>query len=161
MVPPRSGAHHGTMSLRNQPGLTLLELLCALAVMGVLLGMAAIPVARVGDVLAVRAAREAIVNAAATARALAASHGGAALTIEVREGTLAIATRDGAVADTVSRIARAFRVDVGFDDARLAVATIRFDALGLGRLASRTVHVQRGSARGGVTFSAYGRARAW
>jgi len=143
------------------PGLTLLELLCGIALMGVMLSMAAVPVSRAADILAVRAARGAILNAAATARGLAPGHGGASLTIRAADGVIAVDTRDGLVADTLARLGREQRVAVTFDDAGLQVATIRLDALGLGRLASRTVSLKRGRVRAGVTFSAYGRARPW
>ena len=152
------------MSAMYQPlrsGLSLLELLTSLAILGVLLGMVAVPIARAGDSLAVRAARGAILNAAATTRALATGHGGATLTIRAADGALAIETRDGAVADTLVRLASEYHVAVAFDDARLPAATLRFDGLGLGRLASRTVRLKRGRVTAGVTFSAYGRGRPW
>jgi len=149
------------MYTRSRPGVTLLELLCSLALLGVLLGMVAIPIARVADVLAVRAARDAILNAAARTRALATRHGGAHLSVSAADGAVAITTRDGVVADTLVRLSSDYRVEVGFDDSRLAVATMRFDALGLGRLANRTIRLRRGVVTAGVTFSAYGRARPW
>jgi len=149
------------MFARLHSGITLLELLCSLAIMGLLLGMVAVPIARAGDVLATRAARAAILNAAATARALAPSHGGASLSISAPDGIIVVAARDSSVADTLARLASQFRVEVAFDDAGLGAASIRFDALGLGRLASRTIRLRRGSVTAGVTFSAYGRARPW
>jgi prepilin-type N-terminal cleavage/methylation domain-containing protein len=149
------------MSPRSRPGITLLELLCGLAIMGVLLGMVAAPIARAGDVFAVRAARDAVINSAARARALAIGHGGATLTLSAPGGIIAIASRDGAVADTLIRLDSDLHVAMTFDDAGLEAAELRFDALGLGRLANRTVRLRRGQVSGGVTFSAYGRARSW
>jgi prepilin-type N-terminal cleavage/methylation domain-containing protein len=146
---------------RTPRGVTLLELLLSLVLMGVLLGMAAVPVAWAGDVLAVRAARAALVNAAATARVLATRHGGATMVIHAASGTVSLETRDGVVVDTVARLGSAHGVRLEFDDAGLEAASIRFDGLGLGRLANRTVRVQRGAVAGGVTISAYGRVRAW
>jgi prepilin-type N-terminal cleavage/methylation domain-containing protein len=150
-----------SMIPRSRPGITLLELLCSLAIMGVLLGMVAAPIARAGDVFAVRAAREAVINSAARARALAIGHGGATLTLSTPGGIIAIASRDGTVADTLIRLGPDLHVAMAFDDARLEQVELRFDGLGLGRLANRTVRLRRGRVTGGVTFSAYGRARPW
>ncbi|NJD11735.1 MAG: hypothetical protein FIB01_15285 [Gemmatimonadetes bacterium] len=149
------------MSKPQRPGTTLLELLCGLTLLGLILGMAAVPFAHTGDVLAVRAGRDAILNAAAAARTLAATHGGATLSISASDGTISLATRDSLVTDTLARLGPELRIRVAFDDARLQVALIRFDALGLGRLANRTIRLRRGAVQGGVTFSAYGRARPW
>lgn len=142
-------------------GTTLLELLCVLAIMGVLLGMAALPIGYAGDVLGARAARDAILAAAAATRALAIQHGGADLSLDAATGSVSVATRDGAVTDTLVSLARAYRVSIDFADPRVEAATLRFDALGIGRLANRTVRVSRGRVVAGVTFSAYGRARPW
>jgi prepilin-type N-terminal cleavage/methylation domain-containing protein len=150
-----------TMHTRSRSGTTLLELLCSLALLGVLLGLAALPVSYAGDVLGARAARDAILNAAAASRALAIQHGGADLSLTAADGTMAISTRDGVVQDTLAQLASAFRVEIDFGDARAEAVTLRFDALGIGRLANRTVRIRRGSVTAGVTFSAYGRARAW
>ena len=38
---------------------------------------------------------------------------------------------------------------------------IRYDAIGLGRIANRTLRFERGRAVAGLTISAYGRVRAW
>jgi hypothetical protein len=83
------------------------------------------------------------------------------LSISAADGTIAVASRDAAAADTLARLTADYQVTVGFDDARLGTASIRFDGLGLGRLANRTIRLQRGTVTGGVTFSAYGRARTW
>lgn len=149
------------MIAHRRTGLTLLELLCSLAIIGVLLGMVAAPIAHAGDVFAVRAARAVILNAAARARAFAIGHGGATLTLVAADGAVVIATRDAMRADTISRLGPDLRVSLAFDNPGLPEATVRFDALGIGRLASRTVRLSRGRISGGVTFSAYGRARPW
>ena len=38
---------------------------------------------------------------------------------------------------------------------------LRFDGIGIGRVASRTIALDRGRIRAGITVSSYGRARAW
>jgi len=38
---------------------------------------------------------------------------------------------------------------------------LRFDALGVGRMTSRTFRVRRGSAEAGLTVATYGRVRRW
>jgi prepilin-type N-terminal cleavage/methylation domain-containing protein len=146
-IPPRSGT-------------TLLELACALALLGVILGIGMPPLANARDVLAVRAARDAIVAASARTRAHAVNHGGAELHIDAAAGTLRIVTRDSAV-DETSPITRSIDVELRLTGTSATAAVLSYDALGIGRVASRTIAVRRGSVAGGVTFSSYGRPRVW
>jgi len=147
------------MTLASRSGYTLLELLCGLTLLAVLLGMVSLPAAYAGDVLAARAARSAIMAAAAATRAVAVQHGGADLYLDAADGALAVTSRDGLVADTLGRLVRDYHVSIELGEA--GHATLRFDALGIGRLANRTVRINRGRVSAGVTFSAYGRARPW
>lgn len=141
-------------------GTTLVELTLALGILGLLIGLAAAPISRARDVFAVRAARDAIVAASSRARAYAVHHGGAELRVDAATGAITVSTRDAAVTE-VSRLPAEVAVQVKLQGTTATVAIIPYDALGIGRLANRTISLQRGSTSGGVTFSAYGRPRPW
>jgi prepilin-type N-terminal cleavage/methylation domain-containing protein len=120
------------MFARLHAGITLLELLCSLAIMGLLLGMVAVPVARAGDVLATRAARAAILNAAATTPAHWHLPTAARRSPSAPDGIIAWPPRQLG-ADTL-----ASREPAGWKSHSTMPVWpfIRFDALGLGRLAA-------------------------
>ncbi len=48
------------------------------------------------------------------------------------------------------------RADAGRPSLRL-----RYDGLGIGRIANSTIRLQRGTAEAGLSISAYGRVRTW
>ncbi|HEX6693563.1 MAG TPA: hypothetical protein VF035_02550 [Longimicrobiales bacterium] len=146
--------------MKNQRGNSLLELALYIALLTIIVTLAAPPFAWARDVLAVRAARDAVVAASARARSHAVSHGGASLRIDTSAGTLRITTQDQAVSDLVD-LASASGVRIRLENTQATVATLPYDALGIGRLANRTITISRGRVTGGVTFSAYGRARPW
>ena len=151
---PRPGTHHPRM--RNQAGTTFLELIVVLALLGLLLGIAAPPALRWRDVLAVRAARDQLAAALATTRATATAVGGAALVLDGSAGVYWIVTRGrtGPVTDVGGRFGVAIE---GAD----GLVEIPYDALGIGRLANRTLRFRRGRAEAGLVVSAYGRVRRW
>ncbi len=148
------------MKIHPHPGTTLLELVCALGVIGILLGLTMPPLRSARDVFAVRAARDAIVGASARARAHAVHHGGADLRIDINARSLRIVTRDGVI-DEATPITRSLDVRIQLDGTQATSATVPYDALAIGRLASRTISLRRGNVTGGVTFSSYGRPRIW
>jgi type II secretory pathway pseudopilin PulG len=140
------------------PGCSLLELIVALTVLAILLGMA-VPAARTSrDALAVRAARAELAAALARTRAAAIASGGARLEIDATRGLMSIITTGG---DTVgSPLALGDRHAVTVSTGAAGPATIRYDGLGIGRFASRTIVIQRGRAEARIIVSAYGRWRA-
>lgn len=146
---------------RPRPGTTLLELVFAILLIGILAMFGSSSYSAARDVLAIRAARDAIIAASARTRAYAVGHGGASLLIDAAAGTLRITTRDGVV-DETSSVTQSLEVQVHLGGARApTAATIPYDALGIGRIANRTISITRDRYAGGVTFSAYGRPRAW
>jgi Tfp pilus assembly protein FimT len=149
------------MLTHRRSGTSLVEILFVLCLIGVLLMLGGASYGSARDVAAVRAARDEIVAASARTRAYAVRHGGGALTIDGVAGTLRIVTRDSAI-NVTEVMSDALGVTVAVDGSRgLTSATLQYDALGIGRLASRTITLSRGSVSGGVTFSAYGRPRIW
>lgn len=139
-------------------GTTLIELIVVLAVLAVLLGVAVLSSARWRDEAAVRAARDELASGLAQARVTAVSSGGAALILDPAAGRFWTVTDSGAAGEPVSLEDRyGVLVDPGGDD----LVVLRYDGLGIGRLASRTVRIRRGRAEAGLTVSAYGRTRRW
>lgn len=142
----------------TKPGYSLVELTAVLATLSIMLLMAAPPVERLLDGLAVRSAREALTLELARTRLLARVHGGAALVMDADAGSAVILSVAGDTLEPPLLLHpyRA-RLDLGSD----TEATVRYDALGIGRLANRTLRLVRGDAEARVTVSAYGRVRAW
>jgi type II secretory pathway pseudopilin PulG len=135
-------------------GHSVLDLSVALALIGV--GVSALlPAARRQlDRSAVLSAREAAVAQVARARREARLSGGATLQLRREGGRIWIETA-GEAGDTLALEARfGVRLEPGG-----ASASVAFDALGIGRLANRTLLFVRGEARTTVTISAYGRVR--
>lgn len=140
-------------------GATLPELLILLSLTTVLGGMTVSVSSGVRDALAVRAARDAAAVEFARARALAQLNGSARLHIDAASGVIRIETPVGAAADTLAAapITAQFRVSIEVDGSD----RFEFDALGLGRLASRTIRFRRNTAEARLTLSTYGRPRRW
>lgn len=156
MGPPRSGGYRGGM--RNRSGFTLLELTAALVLGGVLLTLATPAFRYAGDVIAVRAARDQLLQALTVARSLAPLHGGAELEVRSSDGRVQVVAA-GRI-QLVHRLHDDFRVTLGTSNGA-ALVTLRFDALGIGRMASQSIVLERGDARAGVSLSTYGRPRPW
>ena len=136
--------------------MNLLELLLVLTLIAIL-SIAAAPAARAGmDGLRVRHAREGAFALATRARALARERGGADLVLDLAKRQARIEDSEGSVLAVAS-----------FPDCRIEVAganapvVLRYDAHGLGRMASRTIRFERGAAQAGLTVSSYGRIRRW
>jgi prepilin-type N-terminal cleavage/methylation domain-containing protein len=137
-------------------GFTVIELTVALLLMAATLS-ALLPAARrQRDRMAVVAAREALVAMLARTRRDARLAGGATLLVRREPGTAWIETT-GAPRDTLE-LAEEFGVRLELSSAEVRLA---FDALGIGRLASRSLVLARGEESAGVAVSAYGRVRRW
>lgn len=156
MALPRAIGHRGAM--RRRDAYTLIELLVALALLGILLAMALPPVTRWRDEAGVRAARDELAAALAWTRMAAVSRGGAALVVDPAAGHVWTRTADGTDSPAIDLRARH---GVELDAGSGALLVLSYDALGIGRAASRTFTLRRGDASGGVTVSAYGRYRRW
>jgi len=158
-LPPFRG-YPGVM-WKNRPAVTLLELLSVLALLGVFLSFAFPRFQHAADVFSVRAARDAVLGAAARARALAIARGEAQLLVDEPTATVAITTQGGAQRHSSFDLAQRYGVTVDIANSTRTSALVEYDVIGLGRFAALTVRLQRRSAVAGVTFSAYGRPRGW
>lgn len=154
MGAPHPGAHFPRMPPRT--GTSFLELIIVLALLAVLLGICAPATLAWRDGLAVRAARDDLASGFAVARATAAASGGATLVLDTGAAVFWItaAGSEGPVTDLGARYGVRF-------DGGGARAEFAYDALGIGRLTSRTLRLRRGTAEAGLTVSAYGRVRRW
>lgn len=133
------------------------ELLIVLCLTAILL-MFAMPTARSGmDAVRVRAAREAAFGLATRTRSVALARGGAHIIFDLDRRSAEVVASDGVVVSTASFAD--YDVHIASDNG--SRVTLRYDARGIGRMASRTVHFVRGNARAGLTFSSYGRVRRW
>lgn len=143
--------------MRRRDGHTLIELLVALALLGILVAMALPPVGRWRDQAAVRAARDELAGGIAWTRVAAVSRGGAVFVVDPATARFWTRTSEGEDSPVIDLHARhGVQLETG-----AARVMLRYDALGIGRAASRTFTVRRGAATGGVTVSAYGRYRRW
>lgn len=145
--------------MNAREGYTLIELVVALGVLGILLGIAAPPALRWRDAASVRSARDEIAAGLARARIAAVAHGGASLWIDAASGRFWIAAANGA--DVIATVDLADRYGIRVESGSAGAVEVRFDALGIGRLANRTLRVRRRGATAGLTISAYGRYRRW
>jgi prepilin-type N-terminal cleavage/methylation domain-containing protein len=136
-------------------GVTLLELLLALALAALLAGVALPSLRRTRDALAARAARDEIAAAIHHTRALAVARGGASFGLDPDAGRFWIEVAgDTAAAAELTR----WRVEVSASGAAGTVV-LRFDGLGIGRLANREIRVRRGAAEQRLVVSSLGRVR--
>jgi prepilin-type N-terminal cleavage/methylation domain-containing protein len=134
-------------------GHTLLELLVAMALVG-LAGTAVLPAARrAADRAAVSGAREALAGLVARTRTEAMTSGGASLRARAADATVWVEVGDSVLG--LRGLGEEFGVTL---DVGAAEAELDFDALGLGRRASRTLIVRRGLAEARLVVAAYGRA---
>lgn len=135
-------------------GHTLIELLFVLSLVGVT-ATAVTPAAReYRDRAAVTAAREAVVGLLVRARLGAVERGEGAVRI-VTDPWRAVALAGDAAVRSVD-LGAEFGVELGIAGSPDTVE-IRYDALGLGRFASRTLRFTRGDQAASLVVSAYGR----
>ncbi|MGQ0815136.1 MAG: hypothetical protein ACT4O1_11805 [Gemmatimonadota bacterium] len=136
--------------------MTLTEILLVLTLLAIAT-LLALPGARHSlDAIAVRSARETAFGLATQTRATALARGGAQFILEPRAGTATVVDAAGAV--VARAVFRDIRIEAGESSSRIVLG---YDARGLGRMASRTIHFRRGAATAGLTFSSYGRVRRW
>ena len=137
-------------------GFTLIEVAVALTLLGLTFATL-LPAARLQrDRSAVLAAREVVVGVVARTRARARIQGWAVTVLEVSPPEVRIE-----VADSVIQRHRFMQfpgVELSLSGGRQSVR-LRFDALGIGRVASQTITLRRGRAEAGLTLSSYGRIR--
>jgi prepilin-type N-terminal cleavage/methylation domain-containing protein len=138
----------------NPRGFTLLETLFVLLLITLGLGLSLPAARRQADRMAVIAARESVVGLIALARREARASGGASLQLR-RDGGRMWVESSHPPGDTLS-VESSYGVRVELASASVAMP---FDALGIGRLANRTLTFTRGAARTVLTISAYGRVR--
>lgn len=139
-------------------GTTLVELVMALLLLGLLLALAVPPMTRWRDAVASRAARDELAAGLAWTRLSAVSHGGSTLVVDAANGTFWMTTPAGPGRPPVNLADRyAVRLDVGSAEP----VSLEYDGLGVGRHASRTIRFRRGGAEAGLVVSAYGRVRRW
>jgi prepilin-type N-terminal cleavage/methylation domain-containing protein len=135
-------------------GFTVLELCVVLVLMGIGLSVLLPQATRQRDRMAVLSAREATVGHLARTRREARLSGGASLAVRRSGGFLWI--ESGGFARDTLKLEQTYGVRM---EVSAATATIPFDALGVGRVASRSFVFTRGDARAGLVVSAYGRVR--
>ena len=143
----------------DRDGFTLIELAWVLVLGAFLLSLATPAFLRGRDALAVRAARDHLIQSVALARALAPALGGSELLLEPGAGRVRVRS-SGRVHEDHS-LASLYGVRLSVQGTTQPLVSLRFDGLGIGRMANRTIALERGGSRAGVTLSMYGRARAW
>jgi type II secretory pathway pseudopilin PulG len=142
------------------PGTTLVEAIFALILLGVLAGLTVPPLRAGLDRVASAGARDALLVAVARARAVAIARGGTTLFVDVSTARYWIEAADGSRVDPPVDLAAEYGITLAVDGGGAAIA-LRFDGLGLGQVANRTIRVRRGEAESRLTLSSYGRPRSW
>lgn len=142
-------------------GSSLLELLLVLTLLSSMAAAGVLALRRGIEVYAARAARDSMAAAAARARSLAVANGSARLVVDPSAASFWIEAPPGARAGDPVRLGDSFGVTVATEPHAGGVVVIDFDALGLGRIASRTFRLRRGSTETRLTLSSYGRPRRW
>ena len=135
-------------------GFTLFECLVVLAIVGIGIALGLPALQRHRDRWAVTQAREASAALLARARVEALGSGASSVTILPRRGHI-----DRSLGGTFrERVDLGDRYRVSLDiSGRDTPATIEFNALGLGRMAARTLRFGRGDASASLVISTYGR----
>lgn len=150
----RMSAHPSTRRRTPDRGTTLAELAAVLVLVAVGLAVATPPVTALRDRLAVGAAANETVALFVRARAVAPRFGGAEVEVRAADDEVRLVAGDSVLARV--RLGDDLGVDLvltnGRDDARM-----RYDGLGIGRIASRTLVLRRGRAADTLRVSSYGR----
>jgi Tfp pilus assembly protein FimT len=135
-------------------GTTLVELAAVLFLLAAVLSLLLPAAARARDRMAVVGAREEVVALLARARGEALTRGGAVLAVE--RGGSTIRVEAGGVVRAEVDLGRRYGVLLELSGSG-GEARLSFDALGIGRAASKTFRFQRERASASVVVSAYGR----
>lgn len=137
-------------------GYTLLELATVLVLVAIATSLL-VPAGRdLRDSFAVSAGREALAGLIAEARSAAPARGGAA--VRVQGGPWRAWATGGTTLLRTVELERELGVTVELSRGRTSLE-LRFDALGLGQVASETVVLARGEHRRTLVVSSYGRVR--
>lgn len=136
-------------------GTTLPELVGGFLLVTVIVSVGLPPMRSWGDRIAVSSAREEGIALFALARRTAPGSGGALIRIDPSSGAASVLVRGEPVREV--NFPKRFGVEV--DPGRDGVVELQYDALGLGRGASRTLLFRRGDAEAGVVVSSRGRVR--
>jgi prepilin-type N-terminal cleavage/methylation domain-containing protein len=139
-------------------GYTLLELSAVLALMAAVASIVLAAGEGVRDRWAVEAAREEVAGLIAEARTAALVWGGA--TVHLSATGAEAWYEAGGTKWRLVALAEEVALDLVLPRGRTE-AVLRFDALGLGQVASQTVRFRRGEAEATLVVSAYGRVRRW
>jgi prepilin-type N-terminal cleavage/methylation domain-containing protein len=142
-------------------GSTLLELLVTVLILSVIAAIGALALRRGLEVYAARAARDSMAAAVGQARSLAQAKGAARLVVDPGAASLWIEAPPGSRTGSALQLGDVFGVTVAADQHTSGVVVLEFDAHGLGRVASRTFRIRRGSTEARLTLSSYGRPRRW
>jgi len=137
-------------------GHTIVELLFVLTLMGATAASLAPTAGRYLERASVVSAREALVGVLAEARLAAMESGNATVRISANPWTAAATVGDSTV--RALALGEEYGVVLSLGGGR-SEAEIRFDALGLGRVASQTIGFSRGDASAELVVSSYGRVR--
>ncbi|MEQ9570350.1 MAG: hypothetical protein RLN75_09190 [Longimicrobiales bacterium] len=136
-------------------GIGLIELVVVLALLGLLGGLAARGFGLLRDRWAVTGARNALTQLVREARGRAVARGGARLSVSTIRGD-ARRESGGVILRTLDL---GHEFGVGIDLGGVAEAHLVFDPAGVGRMASRSIDLARGSSRDRIVVSTYGRVR--
>ena len=148
------------LSLLRSPGdrgHSLPDLALGIVLLGVVASMGSAAWSRTSDRWAVLSAREAVVRTLLTAKYRAPDHGGASVEVVADSGLV----RWWVLGDTVETLWLSDRWGVSLTLGSRARTVLRFDDLGLGQVASRSITIRRGGAESGLAVSSYGRIRRW
>ena len=137
-------------------GFSLLELLCALALITFGLGLSLPAARRAQERFSVMAAREELIALITQARGRALVHGGAVVVLERWPPRAWIVAGDSVLG--LIDLESLYGAELLFGGARPR-AELRFDGVGLGQMTARSMTVRRGSTLARIVVSAYGRVR--
>jgi prepilin-type N-terminal cleavage/methylation domain-containing protein len=140
--------------MRN--GFSLVELVCALALMALGVSLLLPAAQRVEERLSVVAAREELVALITLARSQALSHGGAVVFLEQNPPKAWVVA--GGVNQASVDLSILHRAELVLSGGRPR-AVLRFDGVGLGQMTANAVTLRRGTALARLVVSAYGRVR--
>ena len=137
-------------------GHTLVELTFVLLLVGVAVSSVAPTARKARDRAAVVAAREMLVGLVAEARQAAIETGAAGVRLLEAGGVAEVVTAEAVLRRVVLTSELGVSLELGGSRSDVE---LRYDALGLGRMASQTVTLRRGDAAAELIVSSYGRVR--
>lgn len=138
-------------------GQSLLELLAVLALVGLLVSTGVGALRRAADGAAVAAAREEVASSLVRARAEARLRGGASLLILPDPLRIRLVVEPDTLHRSEPGVDRRVRLAPTGAGRQAAPVRIEYDALGLGRVASATLRLERGRASAVLVVSSLGR----